>query len=542
MFSALLSSVAMALVATVNDPMSHGTLGDGLLSLDEAIQVANGTLAMNALSAAEQAQFSGTGMHVGEILLDPTTTPSIMVQAPITPLTAGGHMTGVVMIRSADPMAHVMLMGNTQPTVMSLRSHFAHIEGIHFMGGGVGLDIRMGMMGTTMPHMGMVHHCMFSMQSVAGVRAHGTADDETMAMLDHCHFDTMNVGIVIDDNTTSGMVMVEGEHVKFDGVRLGADVQANGSGLMSMLFLFRSDFVNGEMLARSRRAAGATGQFMFRFVHTDAVCTGDVVDIQGSPTALTMVHHHHGDFVASNGGKAFYCHPKSSDFDIHGSEMAFDGDVDIAGSRFTVRVWQQNNRYRNGTVRYDVDGALPNLLWNHYENCTIDVPAAARSPVTIRSSEFLSTSVSANSVFAPVQLVGCYRSGGTLGGAATESQPAPARFLGTTTVGPEDPLVGGTVQLNTDLPVGVGLVWDLALSISRPITTAEPVRLYADFSTAVVLHGLYALQSQLTITIPNLPVLVGTEFYFQGVSFPLFGQAFVPPFHLPRGTRVTPRI
>ena len=55
----LLSAMAVPqgpTVATVNDPNSPGTVGDQLLSLDEAIQLANGTLAASALSPAEQAQ------------------------------------------------------------------------------------------------------------------------------------------------------------------------------------------------------------------------------------------------------------------------------------------------------------------------------------------------------------------------------------------------------------------------------------------------------------------------------------------------------
>nr|MBP8301503.1 hypothetical protein [Planctomycetota bacterium] len=43
-------------VADVTDPLSHGVLGDGLLSLNEAIQLHNGTLLWSQLSAAEQSE------------------------------------------------------------------------------------------------------------------------------------------------------------------------------------------------------------------------------------------------------------------------------------------------------------------------------------------------------------------------------------------------------------------------------------------------------------------------------------------------------
>ena len=42
-------------VAFINDALSHGTLGDGLLSLTDTILLHNGSLLFAQLSAAEQA-------------------------------------------------------------------------------------------------------------------------------------------------------------------------------------------------------------------------------------------------------------------------------------------------------------------------------------------------------------------------------------------------------------------------------------------------------------------------------------------------------
>ena len=50
---------AAKVVLTVNDTNPIGTAGDSLLSLDEAIRLANGTLALDKLSAAERAQVKG---------------------------------------------------------------------------------------------------------------------------------------------------------------------------------------------------------------------------------------------------------------------------------------------------------------------------------------------------------------------------------------------------------------------------------------------------------------------------------------------------
>lgn len=527
------------LTATVNDPMSHGAVGDALLSLNEAIRVASGSLALSALSAAEQARFSGTGTLVEHIAIDAAITPSITLQAPLADLTVipGPHYHVHVMGVPAPGVPEPVIVGGSHARVFTLRTYNAMLHGLRIDGGQVGVDARMPQPPAPAVHMAEVMHCHFTAQTTAAVRLHGTGTDVSMVMVMECTLQNMPVGFLLDDQTASGgMVMLEAERVHMDGVALGSRVlEAGLGGNMSMLLVYRSTFVNGTTLAEQRRLPTSAQQFMYRFIHCDVTCSGNVLDIEGSPTGLTMVHHHHSDFVAGPGQKAFWVWPRTALFDVHGSEMDFTGDVLLAGNLTSPRFWHQNNVYRNGTVTFDVDGALPNLLWNHYENCTIDVPPTARSPVVVRQSELIGTSVASASFLAPIQLTGCWRSNGTLTGFASEVQPAPAAFLGTTDVGPAAPQVGSSLQLSADLPPGIALIWDLALSIARPVTTAEPVRLYGDPATLIVLPAIVVYQSTLTVPIPNVASLAGLEFYVQGISLPLYGQGWVPPYHLPRG-------
>jgi hypothetical protein len=254
------------------------------------------------------------------------------------------------------------------------------------------------------------------------------------------------------------------------------------------------------------------------------------------------VHHHHGDFVAGAGHKAFWTWPRTAQFDVHGSEMVFDGDVMIGANIVSPRCWHQNNTYQNGTVTYDVDGALPNLLWNRYDQAPIDVPATARSPVVVRQSELFGANVNSAAFLAPITLQGCWRVGGSITGFASETTTASGPFLGTTTVTPADPQVGTTLALGADLPFGIGLIWDIADSYARPTTTAEPVRLYGDPSTVVVLPAVVLFQSTIIVPLPNSPTLVDLEFYVQGISIPLFGQSSAPAYHLPRGSLLKLRL
>jgi hypothetical protein len=533
------------LTATINDPQSHGQVGDNLLSLDEAIRVANGTLATTQLSTAEQSRFAGTGTMLDAIVVDAMVTPTVTLTAPLTdlvgPTTTHHHFEIMGMAMPGMPLPTIV--GGNQPRVFAMRTINVGLHELRIQGGQVGVDAMMMPSSTPAAHMAEVMHCEFVGQTVAAVRAHGTGMAESMVMVEHSKLSNLPVGFLIEDNTAGGMVMIEAEHVEFDGVALGCRVVENGAGGdMSMFNLFRSHFHNGATLCELRRSATSAQEFMFRLVHTMADCSGNVLDVEGTAAGLTMVHHHHSDFVAGTGQKAFWCYPRTAQFDIHGSEMLFAGDVSIAANLTSPRIWQQNNRYLGGTVTLDVDGALPNLLWNHYENCAIVVPAAARSPVAVRSCELLNTTVNSAAFLAPVTLQGCLRSGGSVSGFATEQTPAPTPFLGTTEVSPAEPQIGSGLTLAADLPLGIGLVWDIAISYPRPTTTAEPVRFYGDPATVIILPALVLFQSSMTVPIPNVPGLVGLEFYVQGISLPLLGQAHVPPFYLPRGQLVAPRL
>ena len=119
---------------------------------------------------------------------------------------------------------------------------------------------------------------------------------------------------------------------------------------------------------------------------------------------------------------------------------------------------------------------------------------------------------------------------------------APSPFLGATTITPEDPQVGSTLQLGADLPPGISMFWDFATSIARPITSTEPVRFYGDPASVVVLPVVVINQSTILVPIPNNSALAGQEFYVQGVAVPWQAMPHAPAFHLPRGELVRLRL
>ena len=386
--------------------------------------------------------------------------------------------------------------------------------------------------------MAMVSDCEFEAQTSSAIQLRGTGNDSTKLMVRRCSMRKMPVGFRMDDQTANGTLMSDNEHITMDGVGLGCSFFAGGSGQVSMWSIWRSSFINGETLAKSTRSPTATQLMMLRVVYTDAICTGDVIDMEGTSAGTSMVHHHHSDWVAGPNDYCLRTHPRTAQFDVHGSEMSFDGNILMAGGNTSPRFWHQNNEYKNGTITFDIEGALPNLVWNRYENCSINVPTLARSPVVIRDSQLIGTNIDSQSFLAPANLSGCYRSGSQLSGFANESDTAPVPFLGSTEVTPREPQVGASLNLSADLPSGISLVWDIAESYSRPTTSTEPIRLYGDPNMAVLLPIVVIFQSTVTVPIPTTPALVGQEFYAQGIALPWFTMSHAPAYQLPRGGRI----
>jgi len=166
------------------------------------------------------------------------------------------------------------------------------------------------------------------------------------------------------------------------------------------------------------------------------------------------------------------------------------------------------------------------------------VPATATTQVRLRSCEFWNAGVNGQALAAPVTLDGCYASGSTMTGQVSAQNAATVPFLGRTTVTPANPQVGTTLSLGTDLPFGVGLVWDFAIAMPRPVTTREPVRIYGDLASVMVLPGFSVFQSTTNVPIPANPNLIGLEFYVQGVQVPIVANSPAPAYYLPTGSLV----
>ena len=527
------------LTAHVTDSMSHGTLGDAQLSLDEAIRLANGSLTLAQLSPAEAANVTGLGSFVDEVEMDPMVTPMITLEGSLTPITgqAGSfvHVHAMV-VGHGHAATRVVVDGGPFGNVFTLRTHRCEVAGLHITSGQVAFDVETTQGGLIEALMARIDDCDMHGQTTAAVRLSATGNARSSVMLHHCEFHNLQRAILIDDQGVGGFSMLHAMHCHFDAVQTGCEASVSASGgAMSMAMFDRSEFKQGQQFLRVQRAPTGNQQYMVRLLHCDISTSGDAVDIQGNALGMTMVHHHHSTLAAGLGQKALAVGPKTALFDVHGSEMEFLGDVLVRCNLFTQRVWQQNNVYRNGVVTFDCDGSLPNIAQNHYANCQLVVPSTARSALRLRSCELVNSSVAGQSLFAPVAMQDCWRSGASMSGFVSETQAAGGRFLSQASVSPTHVDLGGTFDLSSDAPQGVWNFWVMAVGVEQPNTTEEPFRYYGETLGAEAIWLTFG-QTNVTMTMPNDPAFLSWEFYFASATWSQL--PYGPQVTLPRGGRI----
>src|SRR5688500_2501119 len=141
LFAVLGAVLPAQITANINDARSHGTVGDTLLSLDEAIQLANGTLLLTALSVAERGQLSGLSGVVARMEIRGATTPTIVIERVLSDVIGQHHSHVHIEIVGIDgPAGPPVLDGGTIAVALPIRMNDAHLDNLVIRGGLVGIE------------------------------------------------------------------------------------------------------------------------------------------------------------------------------------------------------------------------------------------------------------------------------------------------------------------------------------------------------------------------------------------------------------------
>jgi hypothetical protein len=521
-------------IAGVNDPLSHGTLGDALLSLNEAILLHNRQLQLGQLSPSELNQIWGPG-DVGIVSIDASGTPTITVERDLDPVIDIDPFTGF-------PMTHGFLLrgDNGLPVIDFTTSTGQHgfratsdqecnwwnliVQGAPW---GIELVQRTAIQGT------FLSRVEFTGQTQGGVRVTMvSAGGALRLLLDACRFTNIPTGIVLDERAagcTSRLLVID---THMSGLATGIDVQL-GSGGFGVYELDQLDFDVTGSGVRFARPNGADRRVTLVSVQA-GIRGGTALDLAGSPTGPTILQVRMAKLrAATAAGKALAIGPLGSSFAGDLDDVETDGDVDLltgAGAVLTVT----NGRLRNGAIRAGSSSGSLRFVDTRFDACAVQTQGA----VAVQLGECCVAGGSlAGIAAAPLVCNGCYVQAG-VGAFVTQTASRPAAQLGSFHVGPATIAIGGPLVYQADLPPGLFGVFALGLSQDPGYLNLMPypLHVYSDPAATATIPGLWRLQQTFTFAIPNALVLVGMDLTGHMAVLPDPGVQ-APWINLPPGRR-----
>lgn len=531
------------LIANVNDSRSHGAVGDTALSLDEAIQLANGTVLISALSAQERMQLSGVSGVVGRMEIRGATTPVITVERVLSDVIGQHHSHVHIEIVGIDgPAGPPVIDGGTQPIALPIRMNDATLENLVFRGGIVGIEYD----STLHYHPGELSEfsdLTFEGQRDAGLRILNPRSPPGMQaplrLRDVRIRDTL-AGIEIVDASQFGSTEVRGENVEIERCDVGIKLSIDSLGGLHLLELLRSRVVSvNRCVAMDRLAAASSSRWGVRLVYGTYRAFHRAFDVVSTASGATALELHHLDVRGGTASAdyALIAGPQSGHFDVWATECRFAGPIAILTGAPTSSVRMHNDRFEAGALSLSLAAGVGDLRWNTFLAFPIDIApptSALTTPVNFTGCELVRSDLNDRSA-GRCSLSACYLGGSAVSGNVPVLQPQLTPWIGSAAVTPSDPPVGTYVDLLLDLPPGTVAAWLLGAGIGNPITATTSFRFYIDMSAPIVLPGLHSLLGRVRLPIPNVNALRRRLLYAQPVQVSTQLQPLIPAVHLPVG-------
>ncbi|MGE3172051.1 MAG: hypothetical protein AB7O97_05445 [Planctomycetota bacterium] len=496
-------------VANISDPMSHGVVGDNLLSINEAIQLHNRVLTSAQLSAAELAQLGGPGQDISWINIDASWTPTITVERDFDVILDWPHG---ILIQGFNGEAILDFSGPGIQHGFRSVSNFCSWRNLILQGGPYGIDLQQSdasFGGTVLDNVTFDGQSQFAFQT-AGVSAGGYG----RVLFDRCAFRNTPLAVRCDESPSGRTTILAAFSTEIEAATSGFDVRIGPGG--SSIFQFdKCDFDVSGTGFRLARNPGDDRSATFAATHLDirgATC----MDLQGEPfgpttLALRMLH-----LDATAGGTALRLGPLGAS--IHGSidDSAFAGDCPLeVGRNGLLQV--ANCRFVGGNVTL---GAM-SVQALGLSSCRLQnaaITTSGQAPIAGASCAIVGGSV-AGSAAAPLQLNDSYVAT-ALGAHVSQTGARPHEHLGDLDLQATNATLGGSVTVQADLPPGLFAIFVLGLTLDTPLFVTPDLHVYLDLSNSVVPAGLFQLQQGLTLPIPNDFALLQTDWVFQAAVLP----------------------
>lgn len=505
-------------IAEVNDPLSHGVVGDSLLSVNEAIQLHNRTLLTSQLSIAEQNQLSGAGSDISWINIDASSVPTITVERDFDVILDWPHG---FLLQGFNGDAEIDFTGPGIQHGFRATSNFASWRNLILRGGPRGIELQQtdASFGGT-----VLDHVTFVGQSVAGFVGAGTsANGYGRVLFTRCAFSNLPVAATWDESLPGRTSVFVVADTTATGVTNGFDVLLGQGGAAVVQVERVSVEAIGTAIAM-RRTAGGDRAAMASLVHV-RTRGGSGIALNGGATASTSVDARGLDVVAQTSGLTLGALGSGVSGMLEDSRIV--GDVGMHGA--AAGPLDANNLYIAGGGSVTASSGGGALRIRRSRIVGVGVGTAGGVGVDIEDSSVEGGSVQ-GTASAPLMLTRCHVTG-VVGTNTTTSAPVAGVQIGQLTVTPFVATTGSSIQIASEMPTGFVGLYVLGFTSATPLFVAPELHVYLDLATAVTLPGITFGQQVLNLSIPNDPAFWDTDWVAQAAV--LAPAGLVPPVHSP---------
>jgi hypothetical protein len=513
-------------VAHINDSRSHGQVGDNLLSLQEAIQLHNGTLLVTHLSAAEANQLSlipGTGSNTDITWadIDGASNPVITIEQDLDPIADTGFDFRIQGVNNAPVLD---FSGANLTRGFRATTSAVSFENLVLSGGSYGIDVSQadasGQSGAVLDRILFDGQTQFACRCTGG-----TANGTGRLVVSNCQFFNVPVAIV---------------HAELPAGRA-------------------TDFEVRDMTARNVGTAiqatiGPGGTANLTFERCDLEATGTAVRII-RPTGADRVAHLAGTHLRLRGSAGLRIDMTTQalteltlrmlDIDVPGialnttignqtygtiEDSILLGSVTLGTAYAPAPLEARNVQFRNGQV---VLGSATNGL-HLVDARMVGSSVAALTGTTQAVGCSFEGITFQTGLSASLDCEACYFPNPPSG--ANVIHPLPAPHLGSMSIAPEIVAIGTTVDLRADLPGGLLGMFLLGFTDHAPQLLPAPLHVYSIPSLTFLVPGIVSSQQVSSWMVPNHTAFLGFDLIAQIAVLP-GPNVLAPPIHFPPGRR-----
>jgi len=523
-------------IAFINDPLSHGVVGDGLLSLNEGIQLHNGTLSVTQLSTAEQMQVSllpGTGANsfVTWLEIDSEFTPTITIEQDLDTIV---NTPFGLFIRGSGGAPVLDFSGAAVTRGIHSTSNNLILQDLAIHDAPYGVDVVQtdvtGQPGCSLTGCKFLNIQQFGVQ-VVGTQAGGVG----RLILERCTFENVPDVVVLDETAADRSTIFESRDVDILGADVGFDLAVGTGG--NARFTFDRVMAECASVGIDLDAPASSGRPLLIDGTHLRIRAPLCARFDGATDAVTWVQCAMWNLLAPAGGTALELGAVGDQVYGDLNEFRCVGDVTVATGGAPLPLNLRNARCEDGAVTLSTSSTQSfSITESRFTNCTTETVGAGA--LSIDGSCFDGGAVGGSSPAGSIQANNCFISNPGAGVSSTQSLSQAQ--LGSMSVSPDDGPLGGTISFVADLPAGLVCAFVLGEVAAFPPLLPSPFYVYVELNQYVFMPGIYTGQQSTSWTLPNQLQLRGYDLLVQPVVLPLAGQQ-APDLQLPPGWRFVVR-